>query len=176
MSQKISVSVQMDEKGFRDFAVFDFLQHQHGWQRPAVFAAILLVCSGICMSQIGRRSGAGLLTAVLAIVGLGLPAVYFGTFARNLSAQTKKLGLPRPFYRLELDDAGLAVWMVGSMDKTEPTSRHPWDTVYCAYRTASAVYIYAQKNQAYLLNENVDAAWNFLTQALPADKLHDRRK
>lgn len=176
MSQKISVSVQMDEKGFRDFAVFDLLRHQHGWQRPAVFTGILLVCAGICMSQIGKRDGAGLLTAVLAIVALGLPAVYFGTYARNLTAQTKKLNLPRPFYRLELDDTGLSVWMVGSLDKAEPTSRHPWSSVYCAYRTASAVYIYAQKNQAYLLNNNFDAAWNLLTQVLPAEKLHDCRK
>lgn len=176
MSQKITVSIQMDEKCMHDFVVFDLLRHQKGWQRPAVFAAILLVCSGICMSQIGKRSGAGLLTAVLAIVAIGLPAVYFGTFARNLSAQIKKLHLPRPFYRLEMDGTGLSVWMVGSMDKTEPTSQHPWNTVYCAYRVADAVYIYAQKNQAYLLNDGIDAAWGLLTQVLPADKLHDCRK
>ena len=176
MSQKITVSIQMDEKSFRDFAAFDFLRHQKGWQRPAIFAAILLVCSGICMIQIGKRDGAGLLTAVLAIVAIGLPAVYFGTFFHNLSLQTKKLGLPRPFYRLELDNTCLSVWMVGSLDKAEPTSQHPWGTVYCAYRISNAVYIYAQKNQAYLLNESTDSVWNLLTQVLPADKLHDCRK
>lgn len=111
MTQNVCVSVQMDEKGFRDFASFDLLRHNKGWQRPAVFTAILLVCAGICLSQIGKREGAGLLTAVLAIVALGLPAVYFGTFFSNLSKQIKKLGLPRPFYRLELDAAGLSVWM-----------------------------------------------------------------
>ena len=103
MTQNVCVSVQMDEKGFRDFASFDLLRHNKGWQRPAVFTAILLVCAGICLSQIGKREGAGLLTAVLAIVAIGLPAVYFGTFFSNLSKQIKKLGLPRPFYRLELD-------------------------------------------------------------------------
>lgn len=109
MTQNVCVSVQMDEKGFHDFAAFDLLRHNKGWQRPAVFTAILLVCAGICLSQIGKREGAGLLTAVLTIVALGLPAVYFGTFFSNLSKQIKKLGLPRPFYRLELDAAGLSV-------------------------------------------------------------------
>lgn len=141
-----------------------------------MFTAILLVCAGICLSQIGKREGAGLLTAVLAIVAIGLPAVYFGTFFANLSKQIKKLGLPRPFYRLELDAAGLSVWMAGEQNKTEPTNRYTWNTVYCAYRTKEAVYIYVQKNQAYLLNESMDAAWSLLSSALPAASLHDCRK
>lgn len=78
MTQNVCVSVQMDEKSFHDFVSFDLLRHNKGWQRPAVFTAILLVCAGICLSQIGKREGAGLLTAVLAIVAIGLPAVYFG--------------------------------------------------------------------------------------------------
>ena len=155
MTQNICVSVQMDEKSFHDFASFDLLRHNKGWQRPAVFTAILLVCAGICLSQIGKREGAGLLTAVLAIVAIGLP---------------------RPFYRLELDAAGLSVWMAGEQNKTEPTNRYTWNTVYCAYRTKEAVYIYVQKNQAYLLNESMDAAWSLLGSALPAASLHDCRK
>ena len=176
MTQNVCVSVQMDEKSFHDFASFDLLRHNKGWQRPAVFTAILLVCAGICLSQIGKREGAGLLTAVLAIVAIGLPAVYFGTFFANLSKQIKKLGLPRPFYRLELDAAGLSVWMAGEQNKTEPTNRYTWNTVYCAYRTKEAVYIYVQKNQAYLLNESMDAAWSLLGSALPAARLHGCRQ
>ena len=45
MTQNICVSVQMDEKSFHDFASFDLLRHNKGWQRPAVFTAILLVCA-----------------------------------------------------------------------------------------------------------------------------------
>ena len=55
MTQNFCVSVQMDEKSFHDFASFDLLRHNKGWQRPAVFTAILLVCAGICLSQIGKR-------------------------------------------------------------------------------------------------------------------------
>ena len=146
MTQNVCVSVQMDEKSFHDFASFDLLRHNKGWQRPAVFTAILLVCAGICLSQIGKREGAGLLTAVLTIVAIGLPAVYFGTFFANLSKQIKKLDLPRPFYRLELDAAGLSVWTADTQDKTDPTNRYTWNTVYCAYRTKEAVYIYVQES------------------------------
>ena len=176
MTQNVCVSVQMDEKSFHDFASFDLLRHNKGWQRPAVFTAILLVCAGICLSQIGKREGAGLLTAVLAIVALGLPAVYFGTFFSNLSKQIKKLGLPRPFYRLLLDDEGLSVWMAGEQDKPEASRKYAWHDMHLAYRTPNAIYLYVQQNQAYLLNESMDAAWSLLGSALPAASLHDCRK
>ena len=176
MSQPISVSVQMDAASFHDFAAFDLLRHRKAWHRPLAFTAILLVSAGFCLSQVGQKDGAALLTVVLAVVALGVPAVYFWTFFHSLSLQIKKMGLPRPFYRLELDAAGLSVWMAGEQNKTEPTNRYTWNTVYCAYRTKEAVYIYVQKNQAYLLNESMDAAWSLLGSALPAASLHDCRK
>ena len=55
MSQTISVSTTMDEQGFRNFAVFDVFRHNKAWVRPAVFAAIMLAFSGVCLSQIGKR-------------------------------------------------------------------------------------------------------------------------
>ena len=39
MTQNVCVSVQMDEKSFHDFASFDLLRHNKGWQRPVVFTA-----------------------------------------------------------------------------------------------------------------------------------------
>ena len=77
MSQTISVSTTMGEQGFRDFAVFDAFHHRKAWLRPAVFAAIMLAFAAVCLSQLGKRPGAGLLAAVLAIVGIGLPVSYF---------------------------------------------------------------------------------------------------
>ena len=175
MSQPISVSVQMDAASFHDFAAFDLLRHHKAWHRPLVFTAILLVSAGFCLSQVGQKDGAALLTVVLAVVALGVPAVYFWTFFHSLSLQIKKMGLPRPFYRLLLDDEGLSVWMAGEQNKTEPTNRYTWNTVYCAYRTKEAVYIYVQKNQAYLLNDSLDAVWSLLQASLPAERLHDMR-
>ena len=117
MSQPISVSVQMDAASFHDFAAFDLLRHHKAWHRPLAFTAILLVSACVCLSQVGQKDGAALLTVVLAVVALGVPAVYFWTFFHSLSLQIKKMGLPRPFYRLLLDDDGLSVWMAGEQDK-----------------------------------------------------------
>ena len=103
MSQPISVSVQMDAASFHDFAAFDLLRHHKAWHRPLVFTAILLVSAGFCLSQVGQKDGAALLTVVLAVVALGVPAVYFWTFFHSLSLQIKKMGLPRPFYRTTKD-------------------------------------------------------------------------
>lgn len=116
MSQPISVFVQMDAASFHDFAAFDLLRHHKAWHRPLVFTAILLVSAGVCLSQVGQKDGAALLTVLLAVVALGVPAVYFWTFFHSLRLQIKKMGLPRPFYRLLLDDEGLSVWMAGEQD------------------------------------------------------------
>ena len=109
MSQTISVSTTMGEQGFRDFAVFDAFHHRKAWLRPAVFAAIMLAFAAVCLSQLGKRPGAGLLAAVLAIVGIGLPVSYFYSFFHSVSKQIRQMHLPRAFYRVELADTGIAV-------------------------------------------------------------------
>ena len=165
MSQPISVSVQMDAASFHDFAAFDLLRHRKAWHRPLAFTAILLVSAGFCLSQVGQKDGAALLTVVLAVVALGVPAVYFWTFFHSLSLQIKKMGLPRPFYRLLLDDEGLS----------EASRKYAWHDMHLAYRTPNAIYLYVQQNQAYLLNDSLDAAWSLLQASLPAERLHDMR-
>ena len=116
-----------------------------------------------------------LLTVVLAVVALGVPAVYFWTFFHSLSLQIKKMGLPRPFYRLLLDDDGLSVWMAGEQDKPEASRKYAWHDMHLAYRTPNAIYLYVRQNQAYLLNDSLDAAWSLLQASLPAERLHDMR-
>ena len=113
---------------------------------------------------------------LLAIVGIGLPASYFYSFFHSVSKQIRQMHLPRAFYRVELADTGIAVWMYGQQDKPEPTNRHAWDNFYCAYRTDNAVYLYVEKEKAYLLNDRMEAVWQFLTGILPKEKLHDCRK
>ena len=171
MSQPITTSVTMDAESFQKFRSFDLFHHQKRWQRPLLFAAILLGSSGICLSQVGVREGASLLAVVLAIVALGLPAVYFYTFFRDLRTTIQKLGLPRPFYRLRLDDAGLSVWMAGEQDKPQPSHQYPWQDLHVAYRTPDAVYLYVQQTQAYLVNgEERDTVWDCLKTHLPASR------
>mgnify|MGYP006956078792 CR=1 FL=1 len=177
MSQPINISVTMDADAFRDFSSFDLFRHRRAWQRPLTFTVILLVFAGVCLSQIGKLEGAALLTVVLSVVALGFPAVYFYTYFHNLTLQVKKMGLkdPKPFYRLQLDDDGLAVWMAGEQDKADPPRRCDWHHIHLAYRTQNAIYIYVQQTQAYLWNSSLDAAWALLQEKLPADRLRDFR-
>lgn len=113
MSQPITVSVTMDAASFRRFRWFDLLQHNRIWKRPLVFTAILLVFAGVCLTQLNTRHEAGLLAGVLALVALGLPAVYFWNCAHGIKIFIRKLGLDKaakPFYRLQLDETGLSIW------------------------------------------------------------------
>ena len=175
MPQVLSISVEMDAGSFHKFAAFDLLRHKKSWHRPLLFTAILLVFAGICLSQVSQREGAALLTVVLAVVALGLPAVWFWTFFHNLKNQIRKLGLPRPFYRLLLDDEGLSVWMAGEQDKPEASRKYAWHDMHLAYRTPNAIYLYVQQNQAYLLNTELDAAWTCLQAQLSQERLRDFR-
>ena len=155
MTQTLDIAVEMTADSFHKFAVFDFLHHKKAWHRPLLFAAILLVSAGICLSQVGRRDGAALLAIVLAVVAVGLP---------------------RPFSRLELGDAGLSIWMAGEQDKAAPSRHCAWQDLHLAYRTQDAVYLYVQQNQAYLVCSNLDAAWELLEKKLAPEQQKDCRK
>lgn len=173
MSQTISANVQMDADSFRQFAVFDFFRHQRGYRRPAAFAVLLLACAGLCLAQSGGHGVIGGIAIALAVVGIVIPAIFFGSFYYSLSQQVKRVDLPR--YELKLDHDGMAAWLAGSMDKAEPTYSSAWSDVFCAYRTANVIYIYMLRNQAFLLDKDMDAAWQLLSDVLPAEKLHNCR-
>ena len=69
----------------------------------------------------------------------------------------------------------LSVWMAGEQDKPEASRKYAWHDMHLAYRTPNAIYLYVQQNQAYLLNDSLDAAWSLLQAFLPAERLHDMR-
>ena len=165
MSQPITVSVTMDAASFRRFRWFDLLQHNRIWKRPLVFTAILLVFAGVCLTQLNTRHEAGLLAGVLALVALGLPAVYFWNCAHGIKIFIRKLGLDKaakPFYRLQLDETGLSIWMAGEQDKAAPSRQCDWHHIHLAYRTENAIYLYVHQTQAYLWNDSLDAGWEAL--------------
>lgn len=175
----LSIPVRMDTAAFREFSSFDVLTRQKRWKRPAVFAVIMLVFAIICFTQVGRREGAALLGTVLTVVGVGLPIVYFAAFFQSVGKQAKKLRLdtPRDVYRVELSDSGVRVLEAGKQDKQRLVQRFAWDSLYGAWRTATAVYIYVESSKAYLLPGDqipggLDAAWKFVQEKLPAEKQH----
>lgn len=178
----LSVPVQLDAGMFRDFAFFDVLQRQKRWRRPLLFGVILLAFAAVCFTQVGAREGAALLGGVLTAVAVGLPLVYFGMFFRSVSQQAKKMGLstPRSVYRVELGPEGVRMWPAGQQDKAKPAAVHGWESIYGAWRTDRAVYLYYNPGQAYLLPAGeipggAQSAWTLLEEQLPAEKLHTVR-
>lgn len=178
----LSIPVQIDTAIFKDFAAFDVLQRQKRWQRPLVFALIMLAFAVICFTQVGRRQGAALLGAVLGVIALGLPGLYFGMFFQSVNRQARRMGLatPKDVYRVELDDTGVQMHPAGVQDKAAETVCHTWDQVYGAWRTPGAIYLYVNAAQAYLLPAEqipggADRAWELLTGRLPAEKCHTTR-
>ena len=178
----LSIPVQLDTAMFRDFAAFDVLKRQKRWRRPLVFAVLMVAFAVVCFTQVGVREGAALVGTVLAVVGLGLPLVYFLMFFRSVSQQAKKMGLatPKDVYRVVLDEEGARTWPAGQQDKEEAAVTHPWDRIYGAWRTPQAIYLYINAAQAYLLPaEEIPggpgAAWSLLEDHLPAEKRHTAR-
>lgn len=179
----ITVPVRIDRKIFQDFSVFDTLVRQRRWQRPLVFALILLFFAVLCFAQMGRREGAWLLGTVLAVVGLGLPMVYFGMFFYSVKQQAARMGLSRmkDAYRVELGADGVCMHPAGSQDKADQAERRAWGEVYGAWRTENALYLYVGPARAYILPADqipggADAAWTLLGSVLPAEKLHGNKK
>lgn len=179
----ITVPVRIDRKIFQDFSVFDVMVRQRRWQRPLVFALMLLTFAVLCFAQVGKREGAVLLGSVLAVVGVGLPMVYFGMFFYSLKQQAGRMGLSRmkDAYRVELGAGEVCMLPAGSQDKADQAERHAWGDVFGAWRTDNAVYLYVGPARAYILPADqipggADAAWGLLKSVLPAEKLHGNKK
>lgn len=146
--QTITVHVKMDAPTFRRFAVFDTLRLRKRWQRPALFCAILMVFAVICF--IVQKEQSVLIGCVLALVGLGFPLVYFGTFFSQVGAQieAQKLDKPRAVYTLRFDSEGVHIT---NDRKAEPRVDLLWENAYAAFRVKGCIYLYATPAKAFLL-------------------------
>ena len=175
-TRKITVNVKLDEKTFRRFALFDAFAVGKRWRLPAGFAAILIVCGGVCL--LSGKPQAGLLFAILTVIGLGMPAVYVGTYLWQVKKQSDAFGLkkPRAMYTVTLSPGGVTVH---NDYKPEPEVTLAWDKIFGAVRVKGAIYLYAVRTRAFILpSGQADAAdgelWALLTASLPANRISDR--
>jgi len=175
VQQTMKIDVMMDDKTFRDFAMFDNFRYRKIWKRPLQFAAAFLVFSLLCFAMRGIRKQADLLGVVLLVIGLGLPMAYFGMFFKTVRTQLKKLKLdkPRLFYTVLLSDApdGIVMTAKGAVDR-----RFRWEAAEQAYRADEAVYLYVAPGSALVLpfkdaKPNGDALWAYLGARLGEGKL-----
>ena len=171
-NQSVKVNVIVDDKIFRDFALFDNLRRKRIWVLPVVFASIMSAFALVCFIMRERAEQAVMIGSILLIIGLGLPAAYMRLFFKSIKIQIKTAGLesPRHVYSLRLSPDGVQVISGGKPDL------YQWDSMF-AYRVPGCTYLYVEKNKAFLLpdgqaEEGADI-WMLLTEHMPTEKLHD---
>ena len=168
----MTIDVYLTADLFRRFTVFDFLQRRKTWHSPAIFAAILSVCSCVCFFM-HHVDGAVLLGSVLLGVGLGMPTIYFLNFFSSLRKQILVLGLSRPqrVYALHLTEADNGIAVENDIEHAD----YAWRDVYHVYQNKTATYLYMTPERAFILphscvEEGADTLWCLLTKKLPAVK------
>lgn len=165
---KITIPVRLDAKTFKRFGRFDMFVLRKRWVRPVVFALILIAFAAVAL--LSGKEQSGLIAAVLLVVGLGLPLVYFGTFLSqvNLQAEQLRLDTPRPVYTVTLDFDGVRA--VNNMKKEDAQSVK-WADVQAAFRRKGCIYLYVSPVKAFLLpsgqaDVSDEELWAYLKERL----------
>lgn len=173
----VTVRCRIDEKCFRRFALFDTFYLKKRGRLPLFFLLIMAVFSGVCFFS--GKPQSWLPGVLLLLIGLGMPAVYVGTFLSGVKKQSKQLGLktPRAMYTVVLRPDGINI---RNDYKAEENVNLTWDKVWGAVRRKGDVYLYATPNRAFILPKGQaepddDALWALLASCLPANKLTDKR-
>lgn len=168
----MKIEVILTEAIFRRFTMFDMLKRRKVWKSPATFAGILGFCACICFIM-HHVEGAIMLGCVLLLVGLGMPAVYFGTFFSSLSKQVLAYGLKRPqhVYTLELTEKAKGISITNEKEKAD----YEWKKVHHVYRDTLATYLFMTPERAFLLphtciEEGEEALWELICKKVPQEK------
>lgn len=173
------ISVRLDARSFRVFAIFDTFKRQKRWISPMIFSFILLASSVFCFSRQGDTQNAALLGCVLLLIALGLPAVYFYSFFTSIRQQIQKMHLEKPVHVYSVELSGQRGVGFYPKDAKKAAEYHSWETIYMAYRTKDAVYLYLTPGRALLMPDGLcghtlDDIWNLLSELLPEEKLRCR--
>ena len=163
-----TIPVRLDAKTFRRFSRFDALKLRKRWVRPAVFALILTAFAFVAL--LSGKAQAGMIAAVLLVVGIGLPLVYFGFFFSQVNVQVARYGLDRPraVYTVVLNADGVKVT---NDQRNEAAVQVPWKEVQAAFRVKGCIYLYINAARAFLLPDgqadaDPDALWAYLREHL----------
>ena len=163
-----TIPVRLDAKTFRRFSCFDTLKLRKRWVRPVVFALILTAFALVAL--LSGKAQAGMIAAVLLVVGIGLPLVYFGFFFSQVNVQVARYGLdkPRRVYTVVLNADGVKVT---NDQRDEAAVQVPWKEVQAAFRVKGCVYLYVNAARAFLLpdgqaNVSPDELWACLQKQM----------
>lgn len=168
-NESLTLPSRIGREQFREFAVFDALRRQRRWTRPAAFAVFFCALGALAFSRAAQTEGAELLGGVLLLVGLGLPAAYFGTFFYSVRKRARQLDPNEIAYTLTLTDDALEV------EKDGRRVSFPWERLAGAYRLRRGVCLYADPSHAFLLTDEDGEAWKRIAAQMDASRAHDLR-
>ena len=166
--REIRIPVRVDAKTFRHFALFDTFVKKKSWIRPMVFAVILLAFSVVAL--LSGKPQSGMIAAVLLVIGIGLPVVYFGMFLSQVGTQAEKqkLGKGKAVYTVTLR---MNDFFVVNNQRQGEALTVTWQEADRAYRSRHCIYLYANPQRAFLLpagqaNASDDEVWQTLVRQM----------
>lgn len=113
------------------------------------------------------------LGAVLLLVGLGLPAVYFLSYYLSVRGQAKSLDANqgKSVYAIQLGSETVQI----TTEKEQ--AEYKWDKLLCAYRVKDCIYLYATAQRAFLIPVRADAdrVWGMAQNNMPSERIFDLR-
>jgi len=173
----VTVSVRMEWKILRSFALFDSFYLKKRWVRPAVFGAIFTAFALVAFLARGKQQHI-LLGSVLLAVGLGMPAVYVGMYLSGVKSQAQKLRLPRKAYTVRLNREKI---VITNEMKREDDVTLEWGKLVRAFRVKKAVYLYPTTARAFILPDgqadaSPDELWALIEENMPKGRAVNKQK
>lgn len=150
--------------------MFDAFVRQKRWKLPLGFFLILGVSGLICLTFVGQRENALLLSIVLLSVAVLLPLAYFLSYGISVYEQCKTLQLfrSREIYKLGITPQALEVTLTGQTK----TQSFPWKKLFHAYRTKYAIYLYVTQVNAFIIpmGTATPELWSRIQTLVPPEK------
>ena len=161
----MTVRVNLDPKTFRRFAMYDTFKLKKRWKLPVIFALIMLAFAAACLFFTDKQGHVGI-GLLLAVIGAGLPVLWFVMYRLSLRTSVKAQKLPRPVYTLIFSEEAIDIQ---SATKQEEHVRLPWDKVARLVRDKGCIYLYATEQKAFLLPSGQadvpdDRLWDYLVR------------
>lgn len=140
----IKLDVSLTAEQYRSFLMFDTLQLKQKWKKPAFGGVALMVLGGVLLYATKLWAP----TVALTLLGLGLPSVAMLSFWKGVKDRCAAWGLgetAKPVYSVLFGDYSVSVQAKNGEKEVE------WDDIHAIYAIDGDIYLYLDKNTAYLL-------------------------
>lgn len=178
----LRIPITLSANSFKTFANFDTMQRQKKWRYPVTAAVAFFIAAVALFSLQEKFPNAFIPGCIFIAVAAGISMNYFNNFSKSIQQQIEKMKLdpPRHVYTVELSDDAEGVKYYHPKE-LHPAGSYSWKSIYGAWRTKNAVYLYVNDQQALLFPLSTkkidhDEIWAFISKRLASEKLHDVSK